>query len=102
MTGVEIDIDNLDRHIGDINSRRQAARLLENATEIEQTGIGLVENELVTYNEVCNMLLKDLDGLYQKVGAFLTCTRDGIVTTDEYMALLIKNGAAIGNGGVAE
>lgn len=102
MIGIEINIDNLDSHVGAINSRRQAAQLLEKTTEIEQTGMGLVENELVAYNEVCNTLLKDLDSLYQKIGMFLACTRDGVVTSDEYTAMLIKNGAVIGNGGEAQ
>lgn len=101
MTGIEVNIDNLDKHIEDIKGQREAAQLLENTTELEPAGKGLVEEELAAYNKVCNTLLKNLDLLYQKVGTFLSCTRDGIVTSDEYTAKLIENGIGGGNGGAA-
>lgn len=101
MTGIEVNIDNLDKHIGDIKGQQETAQLLENVTEPEPAGKGLVEEELAAYNKVCNALLKDLDLLYQKVGAFLSCTRDGIVTSDEYAAKLTTHSIGGGNDGAA-
>lgn len=57
----DIDIENLDCHIDDTRRQQETAQFLENATELEPVGMGLVEEELVTYNEICNTLLKELE-----------------------------------------
>lgn len=94
MASIKIDPEELEGYISSIQTDYALTFNVNPMTELELSGAGKVEDELVNYNAISNLLLDSLSNMYISMEAFLTCIKDGTLTADAYGAKQIEAAAA--------
>ena len=85
MGQIKVNIEALDDKSRELKNTYQQYQTLKNAAgNIVYEGKGKTQDALAGINVSCDNLNEALNGMYVTINAFLECTRDGIVETEEY------------------